>query len=98
MWIRFVFVLFHRHCVMVTFGSPVRNMEAERGDDTSPLTGPASVFDTRLLGKPPVLSGAEEEYNDWTYIMKSYLSCIAQEYTEILGAVEALDEKGSLDQ
>ena len=98
MWIRFVFVLFHRHCVMATFGAPVRNMVAERGDDTSQQTGLASVIDTRLLGKPPVLSGAEEEYNDWAYIMKSYLSCIAQEYTEILGAVEALDEKGSLEQ
>ena len=26
--------------------------------------------------------------------MKSYLSCIAQEFMEILGMVEALDEKG----
>ena len=69
MWMRFVFVLFHRHCVMATFGAPVRNMVAERRDDTSQQTGPASVIDTRLLGKPPVLSGAEEEYNDWAYII-----------------------------
>ena len=83
---------------MATFGSPVRNMVAERGDDTSQQTGPASVIGTRLLGKPTELSGAEEEYNDWACIMKSNLSCIAQEYTEILSAVEALDEKGSLEQ
>ena len=79
---------------MATFGNPVQSMAAERGDGSSQQTGLASVVDTRLLGKPPVLAGAEEEYNDWAYIMKSYLSCVAQEFTEILEKVEALDEKG----
>ena len=80
---------------MATFGNPVQSMVAERKDGSSQQTGLAYVFDTRLLGKPPVLAGAEEEYNDWAYIMKSYLSCRAQEFTEI---VEALDEKGVTEQ
>ena len=68
-------------------------MVAERGDGSSQQASLASVIDTRLLGKPPILAGAEAEYNDWAYIIKSYLSCSAQEFTEILGMVEALDEK-----
>ena len=50
---------------MATLGNPVQSMVAQRGDGFSQQTGLASVIDTRLLGKPPVLAGAEEEYNDW---------------------------------
>ena len=59
---------------MATLGNPVQSMVAERKDGSSQQTGLVFVFDTRLLGKPPVLAGGEEEYNDWAYIMKSYLS------------------------
>ena len=76
----------------------MQSMVAERGNGSSQQTGLASVIDTRLLGKPPVLAGTEEEYNDWAYIMKSYLSCTAQEFTDILEVVEALDEKSASEE
>ena len=57
-----------------------------------------SMVAERGDGSSQQIDTGAEEYNDWAYIMKSYLSCIAQKFREILGVVEALDEKGVSEQ
>ena len=72
------------------------NMAAERGDD--PVDGDPSiasrglnqVLDTRLLGRPSTLTGDEGEYNDWAFVMKSYLACIDGKFIECLNVIEGI--------
>ena len=54
--------------------------------ETSP-----QVVDTRVLGRPPTLS-QDEEYVDWSYVMRSYLCCVNAGYRKALDDVEAMSE------
>ena len=65
------------------------NMAAERGSDGLGVPVPDDVqhaaqeqhgfgalIDTKLLGKPPALEGRDGEYQDWAFVMRSYLGCV----------------------
>ena len=48
-----------------------------------------AAIDTKLLGKPSVLSGKEGEYVDWAFVMRSYLVMLDTNYET---AFKALDK------
>ena len=57
-------------------------MAAEPSSETT-ATG---IVDTQLLGKPTTLAGEEGECNDWAFVMKSYLSCVAEHFMDAINA------------
>ena len=48
----------------------------------------ASTVDTKLLGRPPTLSGREGEFTDWSFVMKSYLCMVNSKFAEVLPRIE----------
>ena len=48
---------------------------------------------TKLLGKPPVLEGKEDEYQDWSFVMRPYLGCVNTKYRPALKLIDTLMEQ-----
>ena len=52
-----------------------------------------ALVDTKLLGKPPVLEGKEGEYQDWAFVMRSYLGCVNTKFRPALKLIGTLLEQ-----
>ena len=50
-------------------------------------------MDTKLIGKPPVLEGKEGEYQDWSFVMRSYLGCVNTKFRPALKLIDTLLEQ-----
>ena len=48
----------------------------------------AATVDLRQLGKPDLFKGTAEDFNDWAFILKSYLACVDGNYVQLLERVE----------
>ena len=46
-----------------------------------------AAIDTKLLGKPSVLSGKEGEYVDWAFVMRSYLVMLDANFENAFGVI-----------
>ena len=44
--------------------------------------------DLQKLGKPPIYSGKEDEWNEWSFVMKSYLSLLSTHVPALLTSAE----------
>ena len=55
----------------------------------SPAVQEAATVDLRQLGKPDLFKGTVEDFNDWAFILKSYLACVDGNYVQLLERVEA---------
>ena len=47
-------------------------------------TQPATDEDLQKLGKPPVYSGKEDEWSEWSFVMKSYASLLSAHVPALL--------------
>ena len=47
-----------------------------------------ALVDTRTLGKPEIFKGDSSEFGDWSFIFKSYISCIDMRYADLLERCE----------
>ena len=47
-----------------------------------------ALVDTRTLGKPEIFKGDSSEFGDWSFIFKSYVSCIDMRYADLLERCE----------
>ena len=78
-------------------------MAAEHGGDGLGVPVPDEVYhqqrdfgalvDTKLLGKPPALEGRDGEYQDWAFVMRSYLGCVNQGFRSALKMIDTLTEE-----
>ena len=48
-----------------------------------------SLIDTRTLGKPETFKGDANEFSDWQFVFKSYMSCVNPLFAELLERVES---------
>ena len=44
--------------------------------------------DLQKLGKPPIYSGKEDEWNEWSFVMKSYVSLLSTHVPALLTGAE----------
>ena len=44
--------------------------------------------DLQKLGKPPIYSGKEAEWNEWSFVMKSYVSLLSTHVPALLTGAE----------
>ena len=44
--------------------------------------------DLQKLGKPPIYSGKEDEWNEWSFVMKSYVSLLSTHVPALLAGAE----------
>ena len=51
-----------------------------------------SVVDTRVLGRPKSFDGQQENWQDWTFAMRAYLSCLTETMADLLDATEKSPE------
>ena len=59
-------------------------------DETRPAAhSQTGLIDTRTLGKPETFKGDANEFADWQFIFKSYMSCVNPLFAELLERVEA---------
>ena len=59
-------------------------------DETRPAAhSQPGLIDTRTLGKPETFKGDANEFADWQFIFKSYMSCVNPLFAELLERVEA---------
>ena len=59
-------------------------------DETRPSAhSQPGLIDTRTLGKPETFKGDANEFADWQFIFKSYMSCVNPLFAELLERVEA---------
>ena len=55
----------------------------------STSSGQASMtIDTRQLGKPEHLKGDSNQYADWSFVFKAYMSCISHKYLDLFERLE----------
>ena len=64
-------------------------MEPSEGADASPPTTPAGrgIVDTRI-GKPPVFSGDESTWDNWSFKLRSYVSVVDLQLGRMMEAAE----------
>ena len=59
-------------------------------DETRPAAhSQPGLIDTRTLGKPETFKGDANEFADWQFIFKSYMSCVNPLFAELLERAEA---------
>ena len=59
-------------------------------DETRPSAhSQPGLIDTQTLGKPETFKGDANEFADWQFIFKSYMSCVNPLFAELLERVEA---------
>ena len=44
----------------------------------------ATAEDPQKLGKPPIYSGKENDWSEWSFVMKSYLSLLSTHVPALL--------------
>ena len=44
--------------------------------------------DLQKLGRPPIYSGKEDEWNEWSFVMKSYVSLLSTHVPALLTGAE----------
>ena len=55
----------------------------------STSSGQASMtIDTRQLGKPEQFKGDSNQYADWSFVFKAYISCISHKYLDLFERLE----------
>ena len=70
------------------------NVPVPQEDATAPRrTYLGALVDTKLLGKPPVLEGKEGEYQDWSFVMRSYLGCVNTKFRPAVKLIDTLMEQ-----
>ena len=47
-----------------------------------------SVVDKRFLGKPKNYDGQHDCWQDWSFAMRAYLSCLSETMADLLDAAE----------
>ena len=52
-----------------------------------------ALVNTTPLGKPPVLEGKHGEYQDWAFVMRSYLGCVNTKFRPALKLIDTLLEQ-----
>ena len=52
-----------------------------------------SVVDTRVRGKPKDYDGQQDGWQDWSFAMRPYLSCLSETMADLLDAAEKSPEK-----
>ena len=63
-------------------------VEPSEGADVPPPTTPGrGIIDTRI-GKPPVFSGDESTWGDWSFKLRSYLSVVDLQLGRMMEAAE----------
>ena len=64
-------------------------MEPSEGADVPPQTTPAGrgIIDTRIV-KPPVFSGDESTWGDWSFKLRSYVSVVDLQLGRMMEAAE----------
>ena len=48
----------------------------------------ATDEDLQKLGKPPIYSGKEDEWSEWSFVMKSYASLLSEHVAALLTGAE----------
>ena len=52
-----------------------------------------SVVDTRVLAEPKIFHGQQTNWQDWSFAMRAYLSCLTETMADLLDAAETSPEK-----
>ena len=47
------------------------------------------IVDTRTLGKPEQFKGDQKDYADWSFVFKSYMSCVSTKFIQLFERIES---------
>lgn len=66
----------------------INTIDEPAGRNAASSSSQPGLVDTRTLGKPEVFKGDANEFADWCFIFRSYMSCINVGFTDLMERAE----------